>query len=1805
MWFPVTLLLLVGVAVASHDHGWETQTEYRYVVRSRTLAGLDGLKQQYTGLQLKGVLTIQVKSPDTLLAKLSDTQYARIHKTLSDGPETKIPEQMLDYQPLSMSGKPFEIKLRHGVIRDLKVDRDVPMWELNVIKGFASQLQIDTQGENIIYRKSAQIPEDENSSLMYRAMEDSVGGLCEVMYEISPMTEDSREDMHQRISLPQSHNWKVKKTKNYERCQQRQIYHHNVNDPTKKSNKQDEIVSQLSTSKMIISGNLKRFTIQSAETKNVITVKTEPFNPTAYGTVYSTIKLTLVEKSNLSDSLSLAEKLEQSNLESTGNLVYAYNNPFSDTEGRKKLRPSTSLSSLERQSSSQSSDSSSQENNLSSGSSSSSSSSSEEQDTSKMQPKAPLRQAPNVPFLPFFIGNKGKAILKSDQFNPVERAQNIIAELAQCIKSTPNLSCGYSLENYVNLKNLLRTMNYEQFGELDDRVRHQKQGENEKDLAWAVLRDVVSQAATGPALLTVKDWLKNGQLKGLEAAQVISQIPKQVREPTEEYLKAFFEMIESSQVKDQEHVNTTAPLAFAALLHNSLDNNRYPKYSFGRMIPKNSEDVDRYISNLINQLREAFQEKNNEKIQTYIVALGITGSPKILSAFEPYLEGKEPATKFQRVLIVTALNTLGKLEPKLVKPIYFKLYANKNEDHEIRCIAVQQLILLNPSLITLQQIVEYTYMEQDPRVNSAVKTTIESIATSERPELRDLARKCNIVKSRLNSKIKNLPSVGYYQDVHSLNIKGLLLQTVSGDDSRIPAYARLGLNTASDLLRQPGMEIGYAVSSIRHFLDKITKRYQQRSNEELTKEESLQKSHIEKIARALNMRYEPQEQMEGIVYTNTPDSFMFYPFDDNTIEKASQMMKNFMKKENMKLDHFYNYEKTVSFPTENGLPFVYTSESPIFVQLRGEWKKESPERNQGVIKVFLSNHAQKRFGFVAPFEHQQYISGIDDKHVVNIPVEYEAKLNMQQRKLALKLRPSTRDVRSESEIFLLHKSTNPFTTRQDIFEMQPVALDKNTHQVLINRKQKTTIQNGMYSVKVESDVPEMEENSEKGVIGKLWQMHQHTNGLYKKVEGFLNAEQAAGAEIRIDVAYDNKDVNKVNKNEQQTFPPSSLKQNSENRREKIMNGLGKDLKSGKVHVIDINYNIPMSEVQHTVSIGSVKSDADRKSKAFVYWNSQSQSNEEKNSEAYYMQEMKHSPVTPLDFDFMMQNEPKKELKAELVFGKNLKEGTRFVLTVNATQSNQMRNAVQNSKIMKECWQEFEKENKVARVCQQAIELAQITDQYNISVDLPDTIRDLVNAMVESVLRIISNVFGHSEVLSQQIRSRSFDDLKDMMREIVEVVLRFFNKLRGNDNVEITSTKDLESKRLNLKVNMLPSNEPKMAMRTQRFLPHYMSMWRNIESQRQWNEHSMLQYTQEENSCTLDKDQIVTFDKQVYPIFLGPVQHVLMVSYNKETSEPHRHMSMTQSSMETAVLAEDSDDGNRIITSYLNGRVVVLRKSNNQLVATVNGKTVRVTESNTHAERDDNDKVVFEIYTLPGSSGDSLKLVSYTYDFSIVYNGRRVQIVASDRYRNAVRGLCGSYNSNPKTDFVTPSNCLLSKPEEFTATYALIKEDSRGPAVENKRKAEQAECRPLPSQKPWHRNIINDREAGRAWTENEMWGYHQNNIKKQQNRLRQNKKHNQEEGARPNDLERNNMIYRTRVVEEGGEICFTTRPIPACREDTKPTDRKSKKYDLYCEEKNDESVAKKNRIEDGANPDFTRKPVSRSHMFQVPIACSAA
>lgn len=217
--------------MAEHEFAWKTGYEYQFLLQSQTVtkSNLNELSSnQYNGLYMEGVLVVQVKSPNLLYATICKPEYASVQTAMADGSESDMPDGSLQYMPIPLTGKTFEIKTKNGVVKDLLVQKDVYLkhnWEVNLLKSVVSQLQVDTLGENMMQNKNYQLPDNDFPFGYFMAMEDTVGGKCEVLYDIMEVSTIHNMPPVPMSDLPTDGNLiNLTKTKNYTNCEQQMSY---------------------------------------------------------------------------------------------------------------------------------------------------------------------------------------------------------------------------------------------------------------------------------------------------------------------------------------------------------------------------------------------------------------------------------------------------------------------------------------------------------------------------------------------------------------------------------------------------------------------------------------------------------------------------------------------------------------------------------------------------------------------------------------------------------------------------------------------------------------------------------------------------------------------------------------------------------------------------------------------------------------------------------------------------------------------------------------------------------------------------------------------------------------------------------------------------------------------------------------------------------------------------------------------------------------------------------------------------------------------------------------------------------------------------------------------------------------------------------------------------------------------------------------------------------------------------------------------------------------------------------------------
>ncbi|XP_017881745.1 vitellogenin-like [Ceratina calcarata] len=1764
MWLPLTLLVLAGLVSADFEHGWKPGHEYTYLVRSRTLTGLPKLSDQHEGVLIKALLTLQAKDSNKLTGQLTRGQYAHIYKLLPKGWETEISDQMLELVDLPYSGKSFEILLKHGVIRDVVVDRSVPTWEVNFLKSVISQLQVDSQGVNVIKTKEVQAPSDNEPYGSFKAMEDSVSGKCEVQYDITPLPGHVLLAEPELVPMP---NLKgdglhidIMKTKNFDNCVQKMEYHFGITDNKKwepGTNGNGKFLWRSATSRVIISGNLKSFTIQSSVTTSKIFVSPR-FWDHQNGLVASRMNLTLGGMKPIANPLPLVN-----NPESTGNLVYTFVDPRDGHRIPRRIVNSNEILTSDSISSVSSSEETNKKNELNlrsfaSSASDSSSSISLSKENDFWQPKPSLEDALHIPLLPEFLSGEGK---KKNENEDVEDAKQLIMLISNEIEDPSEITTKNTLDKFVGLCNGIRMMNRNQIATLEKNMKFSRNELKSKDKsaatkqnAWAVLRDAVTQAGTGPALLTIKNWIQKSDIGYYEAADVLSRIPKAVRVPTAEYVEAFFELATSQEVKDEPVLENAALIALGELIRISLVDgksihNRFPVHTFGRLTSKHDKTVeDKYIPYLASELKASVQKGNSPRIQTLILALGLTGHPKMLSVFEPYLEGNEKMTTFQRTLIVSTLSVLAEINPKLARSVLYKIYLNTMENHELRCTAVFLLLKTNPPLSMLQRMAEFTNIDTNKHVNSAVKSSLESLTKLSNPEWKDLAKKARTASELLTKTDYSYQfSHGIATDIvdNKRNIiNELVLNYIGSDDSCIPRALYFGLYSTFGDMKTPPSELLIMMSSVKTFVETSLKTFNQ--------DKETVKSMVDTIVKELNIVADKATPFEGNLLWSSKFIMQFMPFDRHTIDTLLQgLLKSLMdiKQENyINMNKLASYDMTLAFPTETGLPFIYTLRVPMLFKISGtgmaQMNKDLSVKAAGSVRLVCAKKVQGRIGFVTPFDRQLVGAGEDVNLQTYIPVKATLELNIPQHKIQLKTWP----LKGEENARLVHHTIRPYTFRRDADTLKQAK--KGKHWIVNEDVPEPITVFDRFSFKVNAaasqsdDYWDMDLNDLVNYVIDPW---TSDNGDYRETEVLLNLKDDKEKPTILTVAWNCLDLGSTDvtnwKDMAQAVEPTNKDPDSEARRKEFLEEAAKGIKLAKSRVVDIELQTAGKDrASNALTLAWSESNVENKGRILMYWNLDSPKTEICADARIHMK-----PDTALFYDQAIKSMPKGEFDIDVRYGERCTRGDRINIKGKLTQSNGLRSRIKNTALAKTCEEQMKQGNKILRACQKAADLAMTPDDLQISADIKsETLQTLVNG----ALSLIDN----SDYVGMNV-----DTVKPR------------NAGKNKIDIEASLSHDLETVQMSIFTPTMNVVIDDIGLST---------LGLDIDDVLDIPEQNLnmndLVNEDDEPTCMLDKTRVETFDGKDYPLRLGNCWHVVMTTFPKmDVEKPNEKLAIPEDS-KVSILSRETQDGRKEVKAILGKHEILLLPGSPQVQVTVNGVNTQITQDKVYQERQGDD-VVFEIFKV----GDqSIQLVSEEYDVDLTFDGKRLMIQASERYLGSLRGLCGNYDGDAHNDFTGPKNCILKKPELFTASYALTKDECEGESLANAKSIQIEDCLP----QNWNRasNVINDVESGRKNAEQVSWGYRKN----------------------AQTGEKQCTTHRTKIHETGDKICFTTRPVTSCVDGCSATETKTKNYQFHCMEKNERALSLKKRIEKGANPDLSQKSVSLTHALTVPVACKA-
>lgn len=146
-----------------------------------------------------------------------------------------------------------------------------------------------------------------------------------------------------------------------------------------------------------------------------------------------------------------------------------------------------------------------------------------------------------------FVGYKGNSIQNYKQINAVVEVEKLAQEIGQDLQTPNKIVEDNTLEKFIILNRLVRTMNAKQIDEVyrqlyapEEQTDSQSTKSSVRNAAWKAFRDSVAEAGTPPAANQIMEWVEQKKVKGEEAAQLIATMGRSIRFPTEQLMRRFF-----------------------------------------------------------------------------------------------------------------------------------------------------------------------------------------------------------------------------------------------------------------------------------------------------------------------------------------------------------------------------------------------------------------------------------------------------------------------------------------------------------------------------------------------------------------------------------------------------------------------------------------------------------------------------------------------------------------------------------------------------------------------------------------------------------------------------------------------------------------------------------------------------------------------------------------------------------------------------------------------------------------------------------------------------------------------------------------------------------------------------------------------------------------------------------------------------------------------------------------------------------------------------------------------------------------
>lgn len=269
-WNGKFFVALAGLVAVHGD--WDKNKVYKYEVKVKAFKYPDQWRNDPSGLYSRHHLTLRPYSDDVVIGQITQAEFVKGKPQRDNQDDSRSDNQ--DYAdaddgsfnatPLS---KPFKINLRNGVIQSLGVHNSMTTFEVNQLRLIVNQFQVDRNGQNVNSRSENRLPQAGSNAAFYKTMESNEN--CETVYDISPIPDYLAKSHPDWIPMPEINESngeyiEIVKTKNSADCNGRRNVLSAASNYLSENGVSESDLSIVEKQRIVVSGSVHRFTIQSA-----------------------------------------------------------------------------------------------------------------------------------------------------------------------------------------------------------------------------------------------------------------------------------------------------------------------------------------------------------------------------------------------------------------------------------------------------------------------------------------------------------------------------------------------------------------------------------------------------------------------------------------------------------------------------------------------------------------------------------------------------------------------------------------------------------------------------------------------------------------------------------------------------------------------------------------------------------------------------------------------------------------------------------------------------------------------------------------------------------------------------------------------------------------------------------------------------------------------------------------------------------------------------------------------------------------------------------------------------------------------------------------------------------------------------------------------------------------------------------------------------------------------------------------------------------------------------------------------------